>query len=69
MMAAPHLDPHTLRSVAVAAGVDPRTVDAFLEGRPMRSTTAGRVASALRAAGLDVAQSHNDDGIAHRGAA
>lgn len=42
------LTPHEERRVAVTAGCDPRTVRAYLEGRPMRSTTAARIAEALR---------------------
>lgn len=46
------LTPHQLREVAVRAGVDPRTVRAFLDGRRQRSTAASRVADALRDLGL-----------------
>lgn len=41
------LNPHVERRVAVAAGCDPRTVRAYLHGKPQRSTTAARVAEAL----------------------
>lgn len=47
------LTPHDERRVAVVAGCDPRTVRAFLEGRPQRSTIAARVSEALRT--LDLA--------------
>jgi hypothetical protein len=42
------MTPHEERAVAVRAGVDPRTVRAYLAGRPQRSTVAARVAAALR---------------------
>ncbi len=45
------LTPHALRAVAVAAGCDPRTVRAYLAGRPTTSTTSARVEEALRAHG------------------
>lgn len=45
--------PHEVRETAVKAGVDDRTVAAYIAGRPMRSTSAARVASALRALGYD----------------
>lgn len=58
------LTPHDERRVAVVAGCDPRTVRAFLEGRPQRSTIASRVAEALRV--LDLAhvapQARPEDG-------
>lgn len=41
------LTPHQEREVAVAAGCDPRTVRAYLAGKPQRSTTAARIAAAL----------------------
>lgn len=45
---------HEVRRIAVAAAVDPRTVRAFLEGRPIRSTTESRITDALRLLGLPV---------------
>lgn len=42
------LTPHDLRRVAVLASVDPRSVAAYLAGRRQRSTTAARIAQALR---------------------
>lgn len=48
------LSPHDERVVAVRAGVDPRTVRAYLEGRSQRSTVAARVAVALRDHGFVV---------------
>jgi hypothetical protein len=42
------LTPHDERRVAVAAGCDPRTVRAYLNGRPTRSTTAARIRDALK---------------------
>ena len=47
------LTPHEERRIAVAAGCDPRTVRAYLAGKPQRSTVAARVNEALRAMGLD----------------
>ena len=41
------MTPHEERQVAVAAGCDPRTVRAYLAGRPQTSTTAARVREAL----------------------
>ncbi len=46
------LSPHDERRVAVAAGCDPRRVRAYLRGEPTRSTTAARVAEALRSLGF-----------------
>jgi DNA-binding LacI/PurR family transcriptional regulator len=34
--------------VAVRAGCDPRTVRAYLDGRPQHSTTASRIERAIR---------------------
>ena len=45
------LPPADLRRVAVAAGCDPRTVAAYLLGRPQASTTIGRIEAALEAEG------------------
>jgi hypothetical protein len=42
------LTPHEARAVAVRAGVDPRTVRAYLAGKPQRSTVVARVSEALR---------------------
>lgn len=41
------LSAHEERRVAVEAGVDPRTVRAFLLGRKQSSTTAGRIRETL----------------------
>jgi hypothetical protein len=41
------LSPHDARKVAVWASTDPRTVLRFVNGQPMRSTTADRVKTAL----------------------
>jgi 2-hydroxychromene-2-carboxylate isomerase len=49
---APRLSPHDERAVAVKAGVDPRTVRAYLEGKPQRSTAKARIQEALEALGL-----------------
>ena len=48
MVSAKRLSPHDERAVAVRAGVDPRTVRAYLAGRDVRSTVASRIADALR---------------------
>lgn len=46
------LNPHELRKIAVAAGCDPRSVRARLEGRSQHSTMAARIDDALRSFGL-----------------
>ena len=56
-MTQPKPTAHEVRRIAVAAIVDPRTVRTYLEGRPTRSTTAVRIAEALRALGLPAPQS------------
>ena len=48
------LSPHDERAVAVKAGVDPRTIRAYLEGKPQRSTAKARIREALEALGLAV---------------
>jgi hypothetical protein len=45
------LTPHQEREVGVRAGVDPRTVRAYLRGARQRSTVAARVEQALIALG------------------
>ena len=42
------LTPHEVREVAIHAYCDPRTVRAYLDGRPQHSTTAARIERALR---------------------
>lgn len=49
------MSPHDERRVAVVAGCDPRTVRAFLRGAETRSTTAARIAEALRSLGFEPA--------------
>jgi hypothetical protein len=46
---------HDIRRVAVSAMVDPRTVRAYLRGRRTQSTTAARIAEALRTLGIPAA--------------
>lgn len=46
------LNAHDVRRVAVAASVDPRTVRAYLRGDRTQSTTASRIAEALRSLGF-----------------
>jgi hypothetical protein len=46
-MAESRMSAHEERRVAVEAGVDPRTVRAFLLGRKQSSTTAGRIRETL----------------------
>lgn len=46
------LSPHEERRIAVSAGCDPRTVRSYLRGAPTRSTTAARIADALRTLGI-----------------
>ena len=48
------LDPHEIRKLAVSACVDPRTLKAFLVGRPIRSTVRARIVQAMAEAGLQV---------------
>lgn len=48
------LTPHEARAVGVKAGTDPRTVVAYLAGKPVRSTTHARIVDALRALGFGV---------------
>ena len=45
---------HDVRRVAVESESDPRTVRAYLERRPVRSTSAARIKRALRALDLDL---------------
>jgi hypothetical protein len=45
------LTPHEERVVAVRAGCDPRIVRKYLAGGVLRSTTAARIAEALRELG------------------
>lgn len=52
-MAKAKLTPHEMRAVGVTAGVDPRTVRAYLRGDPQRSTGKARVEEALQKMGLD----------------
>lgn len=54
------LTAHDERRVAVAAGCDPRTVRAYLRGDPTRSTTAARIADALRELGFHVTPAARD---------
>jgi hypothetical protein len=42
------LTPHEVREVAARAYCDPRTVRAYLDGRPQHSTTAARIERAIR---------------------
>lgn len=46
------LTPHQLREVAVKTTCDPKTVQSFLAGRPVRSTTRARLEAALSELGL-----------------
>lgn len=54
-----HLSPHDERRVAVLASCDPRTVRAYLRGDPIRSTTAPRIAEALRSLGFSATRKGN----------
>jgi hypothetical protein len=47
------LSAHERRRIAVAAVVDPRTVDRYLRGLPVASTCGARIQEALRRLGLD----------------
>ncbi len=46
------LTPHDLRRVAVEAGVDPRTVQRYLDGARLVSTCIDRIRRALAALGM-----------------
>lgn len=59
------LTPHDERRVAVAAGCDPRTVRAYLEGRPMRSTTAARIREVMKDLDLDGRETAPEPGTVH----
>jgi len=48
-----HLTPHDRRRIAVAAAVDPRTVDRYLRGQTVASTCTARIRDALARLGLD----------------
>jgi hypothetical protein len=50
-MSEPKLSPHEVRQVAVAAACDPRSVQAVLEGRPVRGSVHGRIVAALKKLG------------------
>jgi hypothetical protein len=65
-MSAAKLTPHDARRVAVTAGTDPRTVEAFVAGRPMRSTTASRVAEAMRSLGMETPPPDDSGGVEAR---
>jgi len=49
------LNAHDVRRVAVAAGCDPRTVLRYLRGKTIQSTSAARIAGALRELGIQAA--------------
>lgn len=51
-MPAPSMDPHTLRVIAVAAEVDPRTVAKHLRGEQVRPMARTRIVRALQHLGL-----------------
>ncbi len=46
------LDPHTLRRIAVEALVDPRTVQRFIDGAPVRPSLRERMVRAFAVAGV-----------------
>lgn len=54
------LTPFDRQRVATEAGCDPRSVAAYLTGRPMRSTTRARVEEALTTLGLTSRQTDED---------
>jgi hypothetical protein len=49
----PTLSAHVIREISVKACVDPRSVRAYLEAKPQRSTVLARIEQALAALGLD----------------
>lgn len=48
---------HTIRAVAVASATDPRTVRKFIDGRPVSSMCAERIAEAMARLGFAVTAS------------
>ena len=48
----PPVTAHDRRRIAVAAAVDPRTVDRYLRQQPIASTCAARIRDAIRRLGL-----------------
>ncbi len=53
------LDAHEIRRVAVRGLVDPRTVERFLDGRPIRALSARRIRDAMRALRIGVAMARS----------
>ena len=49
---------HDRRRIAVAAAVDPRTVDRYLRGQKVASTCTARIRQALRQLGLAEEERH-----------
>lgn len=45
---------HDVRRIAVESCTDPRTVNRYLRGEPIRSTTSARIAAALAKLGIPV---------------
>lgn len=59
-------DAHTIRTIAVAATADPRTVRRYLRGETVKHTSAARVRAALAELGLADPRdrsAHDDRGI------
>lgn len=54
MQPPPILTPHERRRIAVAAFVDPRSVERWLRGERMKSTVAARIAETVRLLKLDL---------------
>lgn len=46
------LSAHEVRAIAVAAFANPKTVERFLAGEPVRSTSAGRIKKAMAELGI-----------------
>lgn len=50
-----YVSAHDIRRIAVAAMTDPRTIQRYLKGEPIRSTSKARIEAALAALGFPAA--------------
>ena len=55
------LDKSRIRELAVRASCDPRSIEKLLRGEDVRGMAGHRARAALRAAGVELAQQHDDD--------
>lgn len=51
----PTISAHDVRRIAVAAMTDPRTIQRYLKGEPIRSTSKARIEASLAALGFPAA--------------